>query len=290
MRVTQGMMTFNALRQTTQSYARLGELNEQLSTQKKISRFSQDPVIATKSLQHRESLAQINQFKRNMGEAHSWLDQSDAALTETTDVLSRVRELAVQAANDTYSEEERNSVAREVHELREHLLTLANTNVNGKYIFNGADTTNKPVTDGDVSINSQTVELELQKGVFIQVNAQAGNLFSQELFDDMQRFIDALGNPEVTSDELSSFLGEVEGYLNSAIDVHAEVGARMSRVDMVENRLAQQEFLLKGRKSENEDIDFEETVMNLLVAETVHSAALASSARIIQPSLLDFLR
>lgn len=109
-------------------------------------------------------------------------------------------------------------------------------------------------------------------------------------FSDLFQFQKALLDPNVNAEDLDTFVGKADNHLRVAADVNGQLGARMNRVDLIEDRLNTQQFLLEKIKSENEDIDFEETVMKLLVAETIHSAALAASARVLQPSLLDFLR
>ncbi|MFB4210394.1 flagellar hook-associated protein FlgL [Shouchella sp. JSM 1781072] len=351
MRVTQSMLTANTLHYSQASYQRLSTLQEQLSTQKKITRFSQDPVTAAKSMQFRESADQIQQYKRNMSEAHNRLDQSDTSLRETNSILTRIRELAIKASTDTYGEDERKSIAQEVEQLTDHLLTVANTNIAGNYIFNGEQRDRAPIEKLDPStvtsdqFNNNTMiyfngstyayqengtfeneegaqvqfqdgqwfsgensiqpeemrmmnhqfasaafELELQQGVKITVGADAHRLFTTDMFNELYQFQQALADPNIEAEELSAFVGKVDGHLRTAADINGQLGARMNRVDLIEDRLNTQAFLLEKVKSENEDVDFEETVMKLLVAETVHSAALAASARVLQPSLLDFLR
>ncbi|MED4129033.1 flagellar hook-associated protein FlgL [Shouchella miscanthi] len=351
MRVTQSMLTANTLHYSQASYQRLSTLQEQMSTQKKISRFSQDPVIAGKSMQYRESIDQLNQYQRNLSEAHNRLDQSDASLRETSQIITRIRELAVKASTDTFGADERKSIAQEVEQLTNHLVTIANTNSAGKYIFNGelsnvpplktlnpAQVTEQDFSEhtvlfyngdtysyegnglfesesgeqitfndgqlfaGDEPIQSEDVrmmnnqfatsayELELQQGINITVGADAHRLFTTEFFSDLFQFQKALLDPNVNAEDLDTFVGKADNHLRVAADVNGQLGARMNRVDLIEDRLNTQQFLLEKIKSENEDVDFEETVMKLLVAETIHSAALAASARVLQPSLLDFLR
>ncbi len=80
------------------------------------------------------------------------------------------------------------------------------------------------------------------------------------------------------------------GHIDALASERAELGARVNRAEMIENRLLDQEITAKKIMSENEDIDFEEAIIELVIQESLHSAALAVGARIIQPSLLDFLR
>ncbi|MBM7840438.1 flagellar hook-associated protein 3 FlgL [Alkalihalobacillus xiaoxiensis] len=355
MRITQSMLTANTMKYSQASYERLSTLQNQMSTQKKITRFSQDPVVAAKSMQFRESLSHINQYKRNLSEAHTRLDQSDTSLRETSNILTRAKELVVKAATDTYGEDERKSIAEELNQLRQHLVTVANTNSAGKYVFNGIHSKQAPLEemnldqvvnrlengedlsgtsisyggelyvfeegvfstrdgnaqlelqDGQFSVNGETirqeealvikrafdqstVEIELQQGVYVPVNADGHRLFSEDLFHDLFTLEQALKGSETTGTDLDPFISKIDDHLKTAADVNGQLGARMNRVDLMEDRLSHQELLMEKLKSENEDVDFEETVMKLLVAEGIHSAALAASARVIQPSLLDFLR
>ena len=104
MRVTDGMIASNVMFNINQSYARLDRLFEQVQTQKKISRPSDDPVVAMKGMFYRTNVVEIEQFKRNFSEAHNWIETTDSAIGEATKVMERVRELTVQASNETYDE------------------------------------------------------------------------------------------------------------------------------------------------------------------------------------------
>lgn len=97
MRVTQSMLTNNMLRNLSNSYNSLGKYMEQLSTGKKINRPSDDPVIAMKGMNYRTQVNQLEQYERNIGEVHNWMDNTDSALEKVQKGgLERLRELAVQ--------------------------------------------------------------------------------------------------------------------------------------------------------------------------------------------------
>src|SRR5699024_9215030 len=197
MRITQGMLSNNMINNLSNSYSKLNTYMEQLSTGKKINRPSDDPVIAMKGMGYRTQVTEVEQFKRNTNEMHTWMDNSDAALDKATKALQKMRELAVQASNDTYDAEERQNIKEEVEQLKEHLVDIANTNVNGKYIFNGTATDTKPVTDVNgelvVSGNTTPVMIEVTSGTKLQVNVDGTDVFNDELFNtDIPNFIDAL--------------------------------------------------------------------------------------------------
>ena len=78
--------------------------------------------------------------------------------------------------------------------------------------------------------------------------------------------------------------------INNIVNARAELGARMNRLELVENRLSEQEVIATQTMSQNEDIDYAKAITELITQESLHRAALSAGARIIQPSLVDFLR
>ncbi|MCP3031430.1 flagellar hook-associated protein FlgL [Halobacillus sp. A1] len=291
MRVTQGMLSNNMLRNLSSSYGDLGKYQEQLSTGKKISKPSQDPVVAMKGMNYRSQLGQVEQFQRNIGEVHNWMDNSDAALDEATQAVQRIRELNVQASNGTYEGEERENIAKEVRQLKEHLAEVGNTQVNGKYIFNGANTTEKPIDPDtyELNVSDASVEIEVSSGVKIQANITPSSVFNEDLFADIEKFAFDLESG-ASEDELSSSLSQMDNHVNSFVGERADLGARMNRVELIEDRLGTQQVSATKMMSDNEDADIEKVITDLKAQESVHRAAMGVGSRIIQPSLMDFLR
>ncbi len=293
MRVTQGMLSGNMMRNLMNSQNQLGKYMDQLNTGKKISKPSDDPVIAMKGIGYRTQVVQVEQYKRNVGEINNWMDNSDAALDETTKALQRMRELTIKASSSTNDKDELASIREEVEQLEEHIIDLANTNVNGKYIFNGSNTKDRPVKpDGKVegaSEDNKDVVIEVGNGTKIKANVPPGTVFTQELFDNIEALKDALDDTGDRSD-LDKSIEDLDDRINDTIDARADLGARMNRMELVESRLDEQGVLAKKTMSENEDIDFAEAITNLITQESLHRAALSAGSRIIQPSLIDFLR
>lgn len=290
MRVTQTMLSNNMLRNLMNSQQRMSMYMEQLYTGKKISRPSQDPVVAVKGINFRKQVAQVEQYQRNASEIHNWMDNSDTALDKATQALSRMRELVVQASNDPYGPDEKSSIKEEIEQLRQHLIDIANTNVNEKYIFNGTNTANPPVkaegTDVTVDFDDQPFYIAVSNQTEIQANVLPGDVFTQELFDDIDDLMERLEN----DDDLNDSLTKVDQHINNVVNTRADLGARMNRLELVESRLDDQKVIATRIMSENEDIHMEEAITNLITQESLHRAALAAGSRIIQPTLIDFLR
>ncbi|MDQ7861645.1 flagellar hook-associated protein FlgL [Peribacillus frigoritolerans] len=140
MRVTQSMLTNNMLSNLSSSYEKMSKLQEQVSSQKKFSKPSDNPVAAMMGMGYRTNLNQIGQYQNNIAEATNWIDSTDDAITESVSAMQRIRELTVQGSNGTYEGEQLKTITEEIKQLKEHLITLGDTQIGGKYIFNGQDT------------------------------------------------------------------------------------------------------------------------------------------------------
>ena len=305
MRISQSMISNNMLRNISGSYGNLNKYMNQLSSGKKITRPSDDPVVAMKGMNYRSQLSNIKQYERNIGEVNNWINNADETMHEVTQMLHRMNDLTLQAANGTNSEDDRMNIGKEIDQLVDQMVNLANTRVNDKYMFNGTDTTGHidPVTgertppfvrndDGTftVSENTNDVLIEVSSGVRFKVNSDPTSVFSEEFFNDLQALVDGLNNPDVTDADLENHLDALETHLNNTLQERAEIGARMNRVELIENRLRNQSVNAEQMMSDNEDADTAEVIMNLTMQEAIHRASLSAGARVLQPSLLDFLR
>ncbi|WP_338751633.1 flagellar hook-associated protein FlgL [Bacillus sp. FJAT-52991] len=292
MRITQSMLSNNMVKNLSSSYEKMGKYQDQLATGKKINRPSDDPVVAMKGIAYRTGLMEVEQYKRNFDEAYNWVENTDSALDKATLALQRIRELTNQASNDTYEETQRVAMKQEIEQLKEHLKDIINTKVGDKYIFNGTDTTNPPIPAGTdtISTNTNPVIIELSKGVEIPVNISPGTAFSPDLLTDIEDLMNKLESPTTSGEDLTGFLGKLDKHIDKITNARAELGARMNRIELMEERVLEQEVTATRMLSDNEDADIERVITDLITQESVHRAALGVGARIIQPSLLDFLR
>lgn len=272
---------------------------DQLNSGKKITKPSDDPVVAVKGMSYRTQLIQVEQHKRNTNEVHNWMDNSDAALDKATQAMQKIRELAVQASNDTYDAEERENIQEEVKQLKEHLKSIANTNVNDNYIFNGTNTNQAPISEVEgeggnkefefnFSEELDPVMIEVASGTKLQANVDVSEIFGEDLFKDIDDFIDALGRDN--QGDIEASIGTIDGDIDKVINARADLGARMNRLELVENRLGEQEVIATKTLSDNEDIEYDKVITQLLTQESLLRASLSAGSRIIQPSLMDFLR
>lgn len=294
MRVTQGMLASNSLRHVSNSYGLLGKYQDQLATGKKITKPSDDPVVAMKGMHYRSNLTEIEQYKRNLSELYLWMDNSEASMDHVSNAMQRVRELVLQGKNGTYEEQDRVAIAREIEQIKKDIVNVANTQLAGRYIFNGTDVSTPPVKDStgteapQVSLNANEYTIEVSRGIQLKANVNPENLFSQKLFDTLQSIQNTFDGK--SSESFDQLLVELDQQMDTMAAERSELGARYNRLEMLESRISLQEVIANRIISDNEDADIERVITDLTTQESVHRAALAVGARIIQPTLLDFLR
>jgi len=308
------MLSNNMLRNISTSYNKMGKLQEQINTGKKVNRPSDDPVVAMKGMGYRMQVDKVAQFQRNIGEVHNWLDSSDDALDKVGSAVIRVQELTVDAANDTKTPEDRMKIVKELEQLQLQMHDLANTKVGDKHLFSGtktgsplfgenaagektiggevipvypATTPAVPASPTDVGFEND-VNIDVFDGVELNVNTEGYKLFKE--LDSVMSGLIATIKEGKSGEEISAHLKTITAAQDSVLESRADIGARQNRAEMMENRLDSQEASAKKQMSENEDIDYEKTITEMITQESIHRAALSVGARIIQPSLVDFLR
>ena len=297
-RVTQSMLSNNMLRNLNTSYSKMSKLQDQINSGRKFARPSDDPVAAVKGMDYRVQLDKVQQYTRNMNEVTAWVDTTDSTLSEITNSLTRVQELVTQAANDTNTPDEREKMAVEIKQIRLQIQDLANTQVGGKYIFSGTHTQTPLFSDGAIANPAaktglmKNVEIEVGDNIQLAVNVPGHDLFKS--IDDMLLKISSdpknIADPTVGGDEIGSFLTDVQNAVGDVLDVQAQVGATQNRVETINNRLSLLEINVTKQKSLNEDTDYAKTITEMTTQESIHQAALSVGAKIIQQTLVDFMR
>ena len=269
---------------------RLDKLNNQLSTGKKISVPSDDPVGTLRSIQYQTILKQNEQYIENINQAKDWINTSEMALNKMTDVLQQAREIGINGANGTLEQKQRDSLKAEVDELAEHLVGIANTTIGNRFVFSGYKTTTKPYDTPTPTYNGDNnyLSVEISKDTSVKYNIPGDAVFNQA-FTALNNLKNDLATGD--ADNLSNTtLDELDNVLDQTLTVRANFGAKAKRLELAVNRFDEMNVNHKQLLSEVEDVDIAKTIMELKTQENVYRTSLASSARIIQPTLIDFLR
>lgn len=291
-RVTQNMLNNRMMRNLSNSMGSMDKYQEQLSSGRKISRPSDDPVVATRGMFYRSALMENAQFQRNVDETKSWMELSDKALDESSNVMQRVHELAVYSGNVALNKDSLKAIAEELSQIKDHMGNLANQTVGGRFIFAGTDTQTAPFQNGDfVSTNNAEIRLELNKKVFLPINVNGQQVFNYpDNANNIFKLFDTMVKDLNEGKDITGHLTAIENQADNINANRASLGARINRIDLISERLQNEDVNLNKLMSDNEDADIADVITQLKTQENVHRSALGAGARILQPSLMDFLR
>lgn len=295
MRVTNNMIVQNTIRHIHAGLRRVERYNEQLSSGKALRVPSDGPAAVVGAMRYRSQLVEVDQYMGNIRDASSWLDATESALAEAGKALERGRELALYGANDTNTPSDRMTLAEEVDQLIHHLVQVANATVGDRHLFSGQATDVPPYPIQDSYPTPPTDQgdqaerrVEIGPGVTLAVNVTAQEAFDPVL-DAMVDLREALTSSD--TDALSdTVLQELDAATDNLLRIRAEVGAKGHRLEAALSRLGDLEINVTSLLSATEDVDVARAIMELKMEENVYRLALATGARIMQPTLMDFLR
>ncbi|AJY74516.1 flagellar hook-associated protein FlgL [Paenibacillus beijingensis] len=301
-RVTQGMMHSQLIRNLNTNMGKMSDQQDQISTGRKINKPSDDPVGITYGLRYRTEIASNEQYKRNVDSAQSWLDFNDSQLDQATKIMQRINELSVQASTGTNTQTSLNSIKSEVDILKQQMVDVANSNFNGKYVFNGQKFDQIPFDKSSAGFDAKSVSPDqgsviyaIGEGIQMPVNLTASEVFgdadssgtTDNVFSVFDRLSSALGSGNYNA--IQAEIASVNSRLNKIITARSEIGARTNRVDLMQDRLADMKLSLTSLQSKTEDADVEKLYMDSTVSQNVYQASLSVGAKIITPSLVNFL-
>jgi len=297
-RVTNNMVVNNVLYNLSQGASRLARYQNQLSSGRRILVPSDDPVGTVNAMYIRSQRLEKERYLKNVEDGLGWLEATERALHEMSDLLTRARELAVQGASETLPESSRAALAAEVGQLLEHAIELANTSYGGKYIFAGFETLQLPFAAVGEPVTSVTyrgddggIEREIAPGVTMEVNFPGSRAFGglYDVFTILAGLRDDLASGD-TDRIRTERIGAMDGALDQILGLRAEAGARLNRLELAKNRLEDESLSLTRFLSEEEDADLARVLVQFSAGEAAYRAALTAGARIIQPTLVDFIR
>ena len=266
-----------------------------IATGKRINSLKDDPVGVTRVLNLKSNLSDLDQIKKNLSTAQTWLDAGETALSSVQDIVTESKTLAIAMRNDTVNADDRQVAAEQIRGYILQLESLANTQVQGQYIFSGTKTDTKSFelddqqnpTTATYSGNSTAFEIKTGKNSTIEVSQNGGSLFST-LFSSMIDLLNDLETDDAAGIEtgIANLNTDFET-INTAI---ADIGAKGVRVETKEKIIQDLNLSYTESRSELEDADIIEAISHLKSTELAYQAALASTSKLMTMSLVDFLR
>ena len=299
-RITQGMLVQRTLNNLNQQLRRISVLQDQLATGRRVNRPSDNPIDARRAMNLRTIIAKNEQFQANISDASPQLQESASTVLNMVDIMLRALELTTQGANEVVGQSQLDSIALEINELLEAAVVAGNHRTNNRSIFAGtrtlADAFDVTRVAGQITAvtyagNDQPIEINISEGVRSEVNVTGSDVFQKNV--DIFAVLIGIRDDLLAGDQASLRdvrLAEIATGREQLLSSVAQIGAVQNRLERLQSNLADFNIDFQELLSDKIDADFAETVLGLTVAETALNAALNAAARVLQPSLLDFIR
>ena len=294
-RVSLLSMRRNVLGNTQRNLGRVADLQEQLSSGKRIQRMSDDPISGRRALVSRIEEFEAGRFLTNIDRSLSFMTASDETMGEIVKVYDEAKAIAVQGANATQDAFSRRALAQSVDSQLDRLVDMVNTVQDGRYLFSGTASLTKPfemnANRDDVIYQGDLDSFEVEVGFSAksQVNQNGFELWKEEqdIFAVLVDLRDALlaDDPE----EVSNLINNVDEATAHVTSLQGEMGGRVQRLELTRSQLERTQVHLGEIISREEDVDMAATIMEMQSAQVALEAGLQTAARVIQPSLVDFL-
>lgn len=296
LRITQNSMNRTQLAGLNLSLERLQGTQEQLTTGKRINRPSDDPVATVSAMRFRGEQSQLEQLGISINDGLDRLKTADSSIMKSNEVLQRIRVLTVSGLNSPIGPQGREAIAKEIDELRKDLIQQANISYAGQPLFGG--TTNR-----DSAFDPETGEFHGNDSPVTRVISNAPGAAGQidvgingeAMFEDDLAVGGALATLAAAirdgdTEAMKTGLGKVDELRGRVLDSQTTIGAKINRLERQVDINGRQHDTTTVALSKVEDTDFMKAAMDLAVQSTAYQAALSASAKVIQPSLVDFIR
>ena len=292
MRVTQGMIYDSTNRSLSTTAAAVQTASEKVSSTKQLNRPSDNPADVRAAVQLRDALSELNQFQRNIDAATSKVDAMDGALAGAGDLIQRANELAIAGGDGTLSAGNRQAMAQEVGQLIESMAQDAGAKVGNAYVFSGFQVNKAPYvvtapgTVGTYQGDHGVAVARIGPGATVQTSI-SGDAAFQAAFDALSQLKADLDAGNVVQ---GGTISKIQGALDSIMTSRAQVGARANRLEQAKTSQGSLITSNQGLLSQLEDVDMASAITELSRRQTTYQATLAVTAKVMQTSLIDYLR
>jgi len=290
-RVTNQMTALQSQQHLQAGSVRLAQAQERATSLDKLSRPSDDPTATAEALRVKSLQSAHAQHTRNVADGDGWLSTTDSALIAADSLMAKVRELTLQGANGALSPNAKEAVAVELEGLKADLLGVANTSINGRSVFAGT-------SDAGVAFRADyswtgtagsSVTRRIGPETTVAVDSDGSAAFGTGA-SSVFALIDDIATSLRTGGDVASHLTTVDARVSGLRSVQSDMGARHAQLLRAEDTLMDTKVTLEAQRAGLEDLDLGQAVLDLQLQNNSYQAALQVTAKVLQVSLMDFLR
>ncbi len=324
MRITNASMVRSHLYDTQNNLTNMSKINQQISTGKVINTVSDDPHKAIKIMNINNEIKYTEKYNYNIDESVGWMNTTDGALDNVGNLLGEIKETILKVGNGTYSQNEMKSLNEDMNEKIKQLADTLNSTHGGKYLFGGSSVDYAPITvienpDGTVKLefskdkNGQTIpntddlKADISSGINIDYNISVGEILNIKdgngntvnLLDEINN-LSTLMNDIANGDEqtaakaketlLNDTKGKIDTLFDHVVNERTSLGVRVSTAEKIKELNDEDILNIQDVLSKTQDTDVVEKFIELKSAEMIYQASIQVGAKLIQPTILDYIR
>ena len=324
MRITNASMVRSHLYDTQNNLTNMSKINQQISTGKVINTVYDDPHKAIKIMNINNEIKYTEKYNYNIDESVGWMNTTDGALDNVGNLLGEIKETILKVGNGTYSQNEMKSLNEDMNEKIKQLADTLNSTHGGKYLFGGSSVDDAPITvienpDGTVKLefskdkNGQTIpntddlKADISSGINIDYNISVGEILNIKdgngntvnLLDEINN-LSTLMNDIANGDEqtaakaketlLNDTKGKIDTLFDHVVNERTSLGVRVSTAEKIKELNDEDILNIQDVLSKTQDTDVVEKFIELKSAEMIYQASIQVGAKLIQPTILDYIR
>ena len=324
MRITNASMVRSHLYDTQKNLTNMSKINQQISTGKVINTVSDDPHKAIKIMNMNSEIKYNEKYNYNIDETVGWMNNTDSSLETVGNLLGEIKETIIKVGNGTYSQDDMKALNADMNEKIKQIADTLNSTHGGKYMFGGSSVDDAPITvienpDGTVKLefskdkNGQTIpntndlKADISSGINIDYNVSVGEIFNitdangnkVNLLDEINN-LSTLMNDIANGDEqtaqaaketlLNDTKGKIDTLFDHVVNERTTLGVRVSTAEKIKEFNDENIVNLKSILSQDQDTDVVEKFIELKSAEMIYQASMQVGAKLIQPTILDYIR
>lgn len=291
MRVTVTEMYRNFLSDLETLSTNYNRVSRKISSGKRISQLKDSPLGSAELASLTELASEIDMYRSNMSSGSYFLKAAESALNEVNNIFTSIYTRGSEAGSELMTTEARAAIATEVRTLRDQILSLANSQARGRYLFGGSQTLSPPfeLTGDSVTYlgDDYTNSVAVNEGVEVEFDVTGSETFNS-VFASIESLLTALDANDISG--IQSALGQFSSAFTELGQARGQIGANLSVLNNITTVLDSKELNIKERRGVIEDADMAEAAVQLGQIQTALQAALSAGGSILsKPNLFDIL-
>lgn len=292
-RVTQFTVRNSTLENLQNNLSKMSTLQAQMSSGSKINLASDDPAATADVLRLQGEQRVLAQYGRNADDGEAWLTTVDTALQTSLASVRKARQLTINGGDGALGATSRIALAQEIEGIRDGLLTQANSQYLGRSVFagtsNGAAFSDAAGGYAFNGVAGSSVDRTVASGTTIRVDSTGSAVYG-EGDDSIFAVLDGIAATLRAGGDPTDQLDAIDGHVDNMLAEISSVGARQNQVDSAQSVITANQLTSTTRLSAIQDVDLAQIILDLGSQEVAYKGALSAAAKVLQPTLLDFLR